>query len=319
MSLEERCAELKKSGMIAQLGGYDMVCVETKAARYFCYFVEDNTILAYIGEKGYASFLRSYQDTRDEGSPLKEFNRKIGQEVMIITPDEKEIAVEKRENEDVHPLKDTGEAEAFVSALLRSQPYFSTLQGKDEWMKREKLKGGSDEWAPLVLKDGSVIPLSMKSVDLSYDRPEGTISGEEAILSLKRNKAKDTTVLGIYIFVAPLLLGPKYPYSQIIYDMTHKKPLDEVMVNSFEAEHKSFIAHFLDSCRSNGLPAAIHCMDERSYYLYRKIAQELGIMIVLEEKCTEEMDKVADGYLKSVVSVIRQGMEAMHHEHHDET
>lgn len=317
MNLCEAVSMFSRSGLIGTLGPFDLVAVQANGITYYCFFVEETqTMLAYPKEAGYASFLKSFSDTRDEGTPLKEFNRKIEQDVLIVCPGEKEPVLEKRPLEDVHVPQDPSLAEHLLEVLLKSGDFFVRWQDKETWMKGTGIAAMPEDIAPLVHEDGSVTPLFVKDIPVTFDHAVATISDEARIVALKRKKQENVIVLNAMIFVCPVPLGHTYPFVQILFDKTRHKPIDAVMIEDFSKGHVTFVEHFLSICGQEGIPAAMHCMDERSFYLYREISRSLDMMITLEDKTDEEMDSVCEGYVRALASVIRQGMEeADRHEH----
>lgn len=305
--------------MIDMLAPYDLVAIKANSLTYYCFFVKDNqTMLAYPGEAGYASFLKSFSDTRDEGTPLKDFNRKIEQDVLIISPAEEQPVLEKRPLEDVRIPEDTTMVEHLLLAVLKSKDSFVRWKDKVDWKDKNRIPGSIEDVAPMIDEDGMVSPLFVKDISITFDHAVASISDTGRITELKRKKQQETTIVYASIFVCPLPIGSKYPFAQILFDKTHHKPIDAMMVDDFEAEHTSFVEHFLAYCANEGLPAAMHCMDERSFYLFKDVCSSLGIMVTIMDKPDEEMDKVCSGYVQAVASVIKQGMAQEEH-HHDET
>jgi hypothetical protein len=318
MSLTDTLTQISQRGVIATLNPYDLVAVKANGIIYYCFFVTDtDTILAYPGEAGYATFLKSFADSRDEGTPLKEFNRKIEQDVLVICPGEKEPVMEKRPLHDPHPPKDPSAVENLLSVLLSGVDAFARWKDKEGWMKDAGVGGAPEDVAPLVGEDGSVSPLFVKDIDISFTHDVATITDFQRLATLRRNRQKETTVLYAAVFVCPIPLGDSYPFVQVLFDKTRHTPVDAMMISDYAKEHVTFVEHFLSYCQQKGVPAAMHAMDERSYYLYKDVCQALGMMITLPDRTDTEMDEVCEGYVQAAAAMVSQSMEDHHHHDHD--
>lgn len=315
MSFATEAKALKESGLLTHLASWDLVVVETKEETYYCYCLDD-MILAYPGLKGFGSFVHSYQAARAESTPLAQFNEKITQDLVIIGFGDECSVMRKYPMQDPQVMEDVAPALEICRALNAASGHFHQYADKADWCGKHHLEGEAEAWAPKVSPEGEIGICETTRLDLSSDHAVAMLRDEKVIGKLT-GKRQPETLVKVSTFVCPLPLGPKYPMAQLLYDEGKHTPIDAFMIDDYEKEHTSFVDHFLAYCAQEGVPGAMVCKEERSFYLYQEIARTLGIRIALDKDVDQEMDGVSEGYVRAMAQMMQHPTEAHHCHCHD--
>lgn len=310
MHIDEACRNLLQSPSASLLKQWEgMMLVRTAKETYYCYFT-DEAVYAYPGLHGIASFLQSYQDTHLQGGPLADFNRNVTQEVLIILPGEGR-AVFKPSYAEGRPVSDDGEAVAILSLLAASG-----LQGThQDWLAAAGKRKSA--WVPLV-SDAGVEPYDVDRMKLEVTWPMADVRDGDVTARLRARRDPDKPAVAVAVCICPLPLEDgRYPALQVVYDLARHRVLDVKIVADYEGRYADLVGSFLAYCDKAGTPAAMRAQGPRSFHLYEGVARTLGIMLVLEDRVLDEMERVCEGFVRASASIMDDMIHAHGHDHED--
>jgi len=299
---------------------YDLLCVRSPGDTSYYVSVVSNTIVAFKGEVGLASYLAMV--ARDEeASPVEMIDLQMAQECLLaVFEDEKETL----EEQDLALLEESGVSfsTAFpqfrfkaqfrypwqltpedeedmiliMEALLFAKEYFAGYGKTKEsdsftrWLDSLGLSDSMEvDYLPCLSREGegfAVTGCRLESEEYGVSFPQAFFTNEERQLHFKRMKVKRGKILYYItgIMMEPVMgerdQRPLFPAFAISFDPQTDRILDFLMVEDYQEEHAKFVESLLNLIEAQGKMQAIHCFGRRSLPLLEKIGPQMGIMVV---------------------------------------